>query len=254
MSCSRVSRPHEPGTARVVPSVVSGMGSTRRTWATVTATALAVLVLSGCGTTTTTETATSSTAAMTTPKAPVPTLTRTQEPVKESLPALVERTIRDADRFWEQELGRDIGVSVVKFNSAAGDRPTCDGNTTNVASYCSATTKEDTILWDISEMNRIRREGGDLAVALVVSHEYGHAVLDDMGQNPIGVTAENRADCLSGAYLGANARDYTGDWNTAVNAAKPEGAEAPDQRAARVAGIEAGRAMTDPSACLSYSP
>lgn len=227
----------------------------RKRWATVTATALAALVLSACGTTTAGN-ATSSTAAMTTPKAPVPTLTAAPTPTEaqESIKALVERTIRDADRFWGDALGRDITVEVKSFDSRAGDRPTCDGNTTNVASYCSATTKEDTIRWDISEMNRIRSEGDDLAVALVMAHEYGHAVLDDMGQNPIGVTAENRADCLSGAYLGANAHDYTGDWNTAIAAAKPEGAEAPDQRAARIAGIEAGRAMADPAACLSYSP
>ncbi|WP_133051036.1 neutral zinc metallopeptidase [Mycobacteroides abscessus] len=166
----------------------------------------------------------------------------------------MERTIRDADRFWEQELGRDIGVRVEPFDSSRGDRPTCDGNTTNVASYCSATTKEDTILWDVPELERIRSEGGDLAVAAVMSHEYGHAVLDDMGQNPIGNTAERRAWCATGAYLGANSTDYTGDWNTAINAAKPEGAEAPAQRAARIAGINAGRAMSNPAACLSYSP
>lgn len=248
-----VSRPHGLGSDTVVPSVVSGMGSTRRTWATVTATALAVLVLSGCGTTTTTETAISSTASLTTPKAPVPTLTRTTEPAPtETIKELVERTIRDADRFWEQELGRDIGVRVEPFDSSRGDRPTCDGNTTNVASYCSATTKEDTILWDVPELERIREEGGDLAVAAVMSHEYGHAVLDDMGQNPIGNTAERRAWCATGAYLGANADEYTGDWNTAITAAKPEGAEDADQRAARIAGIEAGRAMADPAACLSY--
>ncbi|SKU66864.1 putative metalloprotease [Mycobacteroides abscessus subsp. abscessus] len=250
----KVSRPHEPGTARVVPSVVSGM-STRKRWATVTATVVTAIALSACGSTTAgVATVSESPAAMTTPKAPVPTLTRTQEPVKESLPALVERTIRDADRFWEQELGRDIGVSVVKFNSAAGDRPTCDGSTTRAASYCSTTTKEDTILWDVPELERIRSEGGDMAVALVMAHEYGHAVLDDMGQNPIGVTAENRADCMSGAYLAHAEGEYTGDWDRAIAAAKPEGIEAPDQRAARVAGINAGRAMTDPAACLTYSP
>lgn len=260
MSRSRVSRPHEPGTARVVPSVVSGMGSTRRTWATVTTAAVVTaLVLSACGTTTVSGTATSSTAAMTTPKAPVPTLTRTpaaSTPTAspETIKELVERTIRDADRFWEQELGRDIGVRVEPFDSSRGERPKCDGDAYEVAGYCSATTKEDTIRWDISEMNRIREEGGDLAVAAVMSHEFGHAVLDDMGQNPVGNTAERRAWCATGAYLAHAEGDYTGDWNTAIAAAKPEGAEAPDQRAARIAGIDAGRAMSNPSACLSYSP
>lgn len=253
MSHSRVSRPLAAGYATLDSGVLHGMSSTRRTWATVTATALAVLVLSACGTTTS-GTAISSTAAMTTPKASVPTLTaapKTAAP-PETIKALVERTIRDADRFWGDALGRNIGVRVEPFDSSRGERPKCDGDAYEVAGYCSATTKEDTIRWDISEMNRIREEGGDLAVAAVMSHEFGHAVLDDMGQNPVGNTAERRAWCATGAYLGANAHDYTGEWNTAVNAAKPEGAEAPDQRAARIAGINAGRAMADPAACLSY--
>lgn len=257
----KVSRPLATGTAHVVPSVVSGMGSTRKRLATVTAAVVTAIALSACGTTTVSGTATSpETASVTTPKAPVPTLTRTTAaptppPVaQETIKALVYRALHDMDTFWGDALGRDITVEVKPFDSRAGDRPTCDGNTTNVASYCSATTKEDTIRWDVPELERIRSEGGDLAVALVMAHEYGHAVLDDMGQNPIGVTAENRADCLSGAYLAHAEGDYTGDWNTAVNAAKPEGIEDADQRAARIAGIEAGRAMADPSACLSYSP
>lgn len=259
MSRSRVSRPLAAGYATLDSGVLHGMGSTRRTWATVTATALAALVLSGCGTTTA-GTAISSTAAMTTPKAPVPTLTRTTEPAPktaaphETIKALVERTIRDADRFWGDALGRNIGVKVEPFDSSRGERPKCDGDAYEVAGYCSATTKEDTIRWDISEMNRIREEGGDLAVAAVMSHEYGHAVLDDMGQNPVGNTAERRAWCATGSYLAHAEGEYTGNWDSAVNAAKPEGIEDAAQRAARIAGINAGRAMTDPAACLSYSP
>lgn len=175
-------------------------------------------------------------------------------PPTETIKALVYRALHDVDDFWEQELGRDIGAEVVPFDSRLGESPTCDGDAVEVAGYCSAETKEDTILFDVSELERIREEGGDLAVALVMAHEYGHAVEDDMGQPSRGVTAEHRADCMSGAYLGANADEYTGDWNTAITAAKPEGAEDADQRAARIAGIEAGRAMADPAACLSYSP
>lgn len=233
--------------------------STRRRWATVTAAVVTAIALSGCGTTTTAGTAISpETAAMTTPKAPVPTLTRTpaaSTPTAptETIKALVERALRDVDTFWEQELGRTISAEVKSFDSAAGDRPTCDGDAYEVAGFCPASSG-NTIRFDISEMSRIRREGGDMAVALVMAHEYGHAVEDDMGQPSRGVTAENRADCMSGAYLAHAEGEYTGDWNTAVNAAKPEGAEAPDQRAARIAAIDAGRAMSNPAACLSYSP
>lgn len=255
----RVSRPRAVGSDTLDSGVLHGMSSTRRISTAVTTGLVAAgLLLSACSPTTAGTATSPETASVTTPKAPVPTITAQPAPTpsvaQETIKALVKRALHDVDDFWETALGRTISAEVVPFDSRLGERPTCDGNTTNVASYCSATTKEDTILWDVSEMSRIRSEGGDLAVALVMAHEYGHAVLDDMGQNPIGVTAENRADCLSGAYLAHAEGDYTGDWNTAVNAAKPEGAEAPDQRAARIAGINAGRAMADPAACLSYSP
>lgn len=247
---SRVSRPRGAGTEPFVPSVVSVMSSTRRTWATVTVSAVAALALSACGSEVS-GTATMSPTEYRTPTtvtAPSSTPTASTETVKE----LVSRALHDIDPFWEQELGREISAQVVPFDSRAGDRPTCDGDAVEVAGYCPATTKQDTIIWDVSELERIRREGGDLAVALVMAHEYGHAVEDAMGQPSRGVAAENRADCLSGAYMRTNSTDYTGDWNTAINAAKPEGAEAPAQRAARIAGINAGRAMADPAACLSY--
>ncbi|WP_036436338.1 neutral zinc metallopeptidase [Mycolicibacterium mageritense] len=229
---------------------------TRKRWATVTAAVVTAIALSACGTTTTAGTAISSPAVMTTPKAPMPTLTAapTTAAAAETVQELVWRALNDIDPFWETALGRTISAEVVPFDSRLGERPTCDGDAVKVAGYCPATTKSDTIIWDVSELERIRTEGGDLAVALVMAHEYGHAVEDAVGQPSRGVTAENRADCLSGAYMRTNATDYTGDWDAAVNAAKPEGTEDADQRAARIAGIEAGRAMTDPAACLSYSP
>lgn len=246
-----MTRPRDAGNRGIVPSVVSTM-RTRRI-ATVTVTAVTALMLSGCGSTTAGTATVNPSAAMTT-TTPVAVPTTTTRVAEESLPDLVKRALTHIDAFWEGELGRDIGATIVPFNSAAGDRPTCDGDEVEVAGYCPATTKEDTIAWDSSELDRIRDEGGDLSVALVMAHEYGHAVEDDMGQPPRGVTAERRAWCLSGAYMATNEIDYSGDWDAAVRAAKPEGAEDPDQFEARRAAIEAGQSMPSPSGCLSYSP
>lgn len=246
-----MTRPRAAGTENCYAGDTYGMG-TRKRWATVTTAVVTAIALSACRSavsgTATVSTSEAATYRATTTTTTVPTTT-TVEP----LDALVKRALTDADAFWERELGRVISVEVKPFDSSVGDRPTCDGDAYEVAGFCPASSG-DTIRFDISEMNRIRTEGGDLAVALVMAHEYGHAVLDDMGQPSRGVTAETRADCLSGAYMRTNAGDYTGDWNAAIAAAKPEGAEDADQYAARVAGIEAGRAMSDPAACLSYSP
>lgn len=251
-----MTRPRELGSRWDVPRVVPRVRTQRA--ATVITTVVAALALSACGSTTAGTALTTPSAAITTPKAPVPTLTRTTAAPRpdtdtESTTALVKRTLTDVDDFWEQELGREISVTIKQFDSSAGDRPTCDGDAYEVAGFCPA-SNGDTIRFDISEMSRIREEGGDLAVALVMAHEYGHAVENAVGQPSRGVTAENRADCLSGAYLARASEHYTGDWDRAVSAAKPEGPEGADQYAARVAAIEAGRAMSNPAACLSYTP
>lgn len=251
----KVSRPLAAGTDTVVPRVVSGMSSTRKRAFAVALGVTAVIVLSACGSTAVEGTATvSPTAEFTASTSMSAAPTSTTAPT-ETVEELVERAVkRSIDPFLEGQLGREISVSVVPFDSAAGEQPTCDGDAIETAGYCPATTKKDTILWDVSELERIRAEGGDLAVAVVMSHEYGHAAEDVMGQPSRGVTAELRAWCMSGAYLAHAEGEYTGDLDTAISAAKPEGVEASDQHAARVDAIEAGRAMASPSACLSYRP
>ena len=53
-------------------------------------------------------------------------------------------------------------------------------------------------------MPSLRRANGDMAITMVLAHEYGHAIQKMATLNPKGVpslVAEQQADCFAGVYL-----------------------------------------------------
>lgn len=70
------------------------------------------------------------------------------------------------------------------------------------AGYCFL---DDTIGWDRGEqLPMVRDDFGDIAVANVLAHEYGHAISHQAGlrkKNTPTLVAEQQADCFAGAYM-----------------------------------------------------
>jgi predicted metalloprotease len=70
------------------------------------------------------------------------------------------------------------------------------------AGFCE---KDDTIGWDRTVlMPSLRKSYGDMAITMVLAHEYGHALQKQATLNPKGVptlVAEQQADCLAGVYM-----------------------------------------------------
>ena len=70
------------------------------------------------------------------------------------------------------------------------------------AGYCE---DDNTIGWDRGIlMPSLRAANGDMAITMVLAHEYGHAIQKMATMNPRGVpalVAEQQADCLAGVYL-----------------------------------------------------
>ena len=70
------------------------------------------------------------------------------------------------------------------------------------AGFCE---EDNTIGWDRTVlMPALRKANGDMAITMVLAHEYGHAIQEQVPMNPPGVptlVAEQQADCLSGVYL-----------------------------------------------------
>lgn len=125
---------------------------------------------------------------------------------------IIDLTITDLQDWWSTELPAVFGVAyepVVDFNGymvSAGDVPSCGGplgrdEYEGNAFYCGL---EDTVRWDVEGlMIPLFQEFGDFTVALVLAHEWGHAVQNRFGfddfENPT-IVSELQADCLAGAW------------------------------------------------------
>lgn len=255
-----MTHPLADGHNTVVPSVVSGMRTRRKvTTAVTTGLVAAALVLSACGTTTVsgtaisdttaTHTTTSTTAPRPMTTAPRPTGTRPTDP----LAASVHDILKDIDTFWEQTMGLGSGAvtfAVGEFDSRTGEIPLCGSDPYDVAGYCEM-GDEDEMQWDRAAFEDKQARGGDMAMALTLAHEYGHAVQDTLGKFHGNRFVEVQADCLAGVYMSARGSLY-GSLDDLVRRALPTSPIG--QKPAREKAFNEGFAKVDDklSMCLAY--
>jgi len=150
----------------------------------------------------------------------------------------VDASIADIQQFWADQLPRTYGV---KYRSIPSDRlfafseshppPSCDAGGRGTtpyqdvkgnAFYCAS---GDFVAWDEQVLfSKLRRQFGEFAVALVLAHEWGHAI-QARTDNQLGATVyiEMQADCFAGAWTRhiANAKNTSlrlgsGDLDTAL--------------------------------------
>lgn len=134
------------------------------------------------------------------------------EPIVD-MDTLVALTITDLEQFWTIELPAvwDVDYTPVSafgpYRVSEGDVPVCGGPLSPDqyevnAFYCGL---NDTIQWDEEGlMAPLYSSYGDFTVALVLAHEWGHAIqarfgLDDSVPT---IVSELQADCLAGAWTG----------------------------------------------------
>jgi predicted metalloprotease len=148
--------------------------------------------------------------------------TPTTEPTFETITdieTITELTILDLEQWWAVELPAVFGVAyepVSEFGpyfSSQGDIPFCGGPLKREefeanAFYCSI---DDTVQWDAEDlMAPLFQEFGDFTVALVLAHEWGHAVQARFGfddDNNLVIVSELQADCLAGSWTGRIERE-----------------------------------------------
>ena len=127
----------------------------------------------------------------------------------------VDASVADIQQFWSDHLPDTYGVT---YRSIPSDRlfafsesdppPSCDagGRRTTPyedvkgnAFYCSS---GDFVAWDEQVLfSKLRRQFGEFAVALVLAHEWGHAI-QARTDTQLGATVyiEMQADCFAGAW------------------------------------------------------
>ncbi|MEU8226641.1 neutral zinc metallopeptidase [Kribbella sp. NPDC048915] len=127
----------------------------------------------------------------------------------------ISKTTEDAERslleFWRDEqpriYDREFTEPAGGFQpktpqsgpfTCGGERLTYDDVRGN-AFYCGA--REDFIAWDAAELfPRLTERFGQIAPAIVLAHEMGHAVQARVGVDAPSVIRELQADCFAGAW------------------------------------------------------
>ncbi|MCG7597878.1 neutral zinc metallopeptidase [Mycobacterium sp. PSTR-4-N] len=131
---------------------------------------------------------------------------------------LAASAVSDVEQYWESAYPEtfDGGFRPVKelISWDAGDfgGTFCGEDTFGLvnAAYCYP---DRTIGWDRGDLlPTLRRAHGDIGVAMVLAHEYGHAVSRaaklTTSSTPT-LVAEQQADCLAGAYMRWVAEDQS---------------------------------------------
>ena len=125
---------------------------------------------------------------------------------------IIDLTIQDLEYWWSLELPAVFGTEYEPVSSfggyhvSEGDIPSCGGPLTREefeanAFYCGL---NDSVQWDVENlMVPLFQEFGDFTVALVLAHEWGHAVQQRFGFDDFThptIVSELQADCLAGAW------------------------------------------------------
>jgi predicted metalloprotease len=124
---------------------------------------------------------------------------------------LAANAVSDLEDYWGQAYGDTFNgqftpvEALVSWDANGFDgTPFCGEDTYGLvnAAYCF---DDETIGWDRGEMlPALRKAYGDMGVAMVLAHEYGHAVQHqaklNMKTTPT-LVAEQQADCFAGAYM-----------------------------------------------------
>jgi len=130
-------------------------------------------------------------------------------PVDDQDDAIIDATLTEVESFWTTAFPEVFGGS---FEAVAGgffpygpDRelPACGGPLTygeiaQNAFYCPS---DDLIAWDTDALtNTLLEEFGPFSLAIVIAHEYGHAIQARVPVTGPTIATEQQADCFAGAF------------------------------------------------------
>lgn len=123
---------------------------------------------------------------------------------------IAAQAVSDIEEFWDGAYGDAFPGSfqpvtkLLSWDPADYDGVFCDDDTYGLvnAAFCPL---DNTIGWDRGQlMPGLRRAHGDMALAMVLAHEYGHSVQKQAKINKRGtqtLVVEQQADCLAGVYM-----------------------------------------------------
>jgi len=122
--------------------------------------------------------------------------------------AVISAAIVDIQSFWTDEMPDAYGAEYQPveggFFSWSPDEslPPCVDSPDNISGNAFYCGQADVIAWDDSDLiPHLYNTYGDLSVAIVFAHEWGHAIQARVGMEGATVTLEQQADCFAGAWV-----------------------------------------------------
>ncbi len=120
------------------------------------------------------------------------------------------QAVSDLETFWKDAYGQTFNgqfepvKDLISWDSNGYDGTFCDESTSGLvnAAFCE---DDNSIGWDRGVLlPSLRQANGDMAITMVLAHEYGHAIqkmanLDKKGTPTL--VAEQQADCFAGVYM-----------------------------------------------------
>jgi len=123
---------------------------------------------------------------------------------------LAGQSVSDLEEFWKfaypDTFDGDLTPvdALISWDADGRSEDFCGDTTEGLvnAGFCEP---DNTIGWDRGVLlPTLRKSYGDMAITMVLAHEYGHALQKQATLNPRGVAslvAEQQADCLAGVYM-----------------------------------------------------
>ena len=121
---------------------------------------------------------------------------------------LVDFVVKDVDDYWRRTFATVYenkppysGPEIKGEYTSEDDAPDCGGHEAPLknAFYCPA---GDYLAWDGPGLLFPFYQAGDMGAALVIAHEWGHAIQQRAGQilDVVTILSELQADCFAGAW------------------------------------------------------
>lgn len=122
---------------------------------------------------------------------------------------VVVNAIVELEAFWADTMPEVFGAPYEPvaggLYAASPDEPLppCAQSADDIAGNAFYCPSEDVVAWDDTDLvPRLRKDYDDLAVGVVMAHEWGHAIQARAGLTGATVTMEHQADCFAGAWVG----------------------------------------------------
>jgi predicted metalloprotease len=128
-----------------------------------------------------------------------------------AIDVLAASAVSDIEEFWAAHFGEEFHgqftpvQALVSWDSTEYDPVEFCGDDVQGlvnAGYCG---DDNTIGWDRGQLlPQLRDANGDMAVTMVLAHEYGHSVQRQaklVGERTPTLVGEQQADCLAGVYM-----------------------------------------------------